>query len=451
VRWCRGALAELEPGDQEIVELHLRHEFYGADLADALGGAAQSGCTRSPAGPGPGSRTALGRARGGPLPPGILPGSVRDPGGVETGTSPPNLRRQVSPAHRPPVRSAGEHERRHVKPGSDAERGCRIPSSRRAFSTRRSACSRIPLPMRPRSGPRSRTAPKPFTRSGFPVPLDPLASRRGAGCVRAGCRGYWSRVFVMFGGRGHARSELTASHVAPGQFSALAPSVPSADAGARGEHAPSPRHRGTRRAHGKHGAAAASGTGSYTPGAGKSGKVLQAGQPPVLGEPLEVRAHLPSVHERRADPPSFHADDANADTHADGYDPRRPAGAPSGRLFSGRSSAGCRPGRPAKGRLEQAALSQARHDQVTAVIATGSHLVRPADFRGVVETLASARSRAAAIRSETSLPNAASPGQVFHCRSPGPARSAPRGTYFSARAGPGRRSRPGSPPSRHPG
>ena len=31
------ALAELEPGDQEIVELHLRHEFYGADLADALG------------------------------------------------------------------------------------------------------------------------------------------------------------------------------------------------------------------------------------------------------------------------------------------------------------------------------------------------------------------------------------------------------------------------------
>jgi hypothetical protein len=31
------ALAELEPADQEIVELHLRHEFYGADLADALG------------------------------------------------------------------------------------------------------------------------------------------------------------------------------------------------------------------------------------------------------------------------------------------------------------------------------------------------------------------------------------------------------------------------------
>ena len=31
------ALAGLEPGDREIIELTLRHEFYGADLADALG------------------------------------------------------------------------------------------------------------------------------------------------------------------------------------------------------------------------------------------------------------------------------------------------------------------------------------------------------------------------------------------------------------------------------
>ena len=31
------ALAGLDPGDQEIVELSLRHELYGADLADVLG------------------------------------------------------------------------------------------------------------------------------------------------------------------------------------------------------------------------------------------------------------------------------------------------------------------------------------------------------------------------------------------------------------------------------
>ncbi len=31
------ALTGLGPGDREIVELSLRHEFYGADLADALG------------------------------------------------------------------------------------------------------------------------------------------------------------------------------------------------------------------------------------------------------------------------------------------------------------------------------------------------------------------------------------------------------------------------------
>lgn len=31
------ALGGLDPGDREIVELSLRHEFYGADRADALG------------------------------------------------------------------------------------------------------------------------------------------------------------------------------------------------------------------------------------------------------------------------------------------------------------------------------------------------------------------------------------------------------------------------------
>ena len=37
VRWCRPRWPSWNRRDQEIVELHLRHEFYGADLADALG------------------------------------------------------------------------------------------------------------------------------------------------------------------------------------------------------------------------------------------------------------------------------------------------------------------------------------------------------------------------------------------------------------------------------
>ena len=131
------------------------------------------------------------------------------------------------------------------------------------------------------------------------MPLDPLASRRGpAAFVPAA--GVLIAVFVMFGG-GAMLAANSLHHTSPPVSSALAPSVPSADA-APAVHTPKPSasRSGHKKAHGKHGAAVASGTGYYTPGASEVREVLQAGQPPVLGGPLEVQAHLvPTEYHRR--------------------------------------------------------------------------------------------------------------------------------------------------------
>ena len=75
------ALGGLTPGEREIIELNLGHE---------LTGAGPGRCARRPAQPGarhglarPGSlRISARRAAGGPLRPGRLPGTGRDPGGL---------------------------------------------------------------------------------------------------------------------------------------------------------------------------------------------------------------------------------------------------------------------------------------------------------------------------------------------------------------------------------
>ena len=326
------ALAELERGDQEIVELHLRHEFYGADLADALGVPRNQVHTLT-------SRartrfeTALGahvvaRSRLGSCP--ELSAILGDWDGDLT----PNLRRQVR-RHIGACEICGEHERRHVNPVAMLSA---LPDPVLPESLQHEALSLLADTSPDAAQERAEIAERaePFTRSGFPVPLDPLASRRGPGRVRAGRRGAGRGVRDVRR-RGHARSELTASHAAPGQFRA-GPVRPVRGRGARGEHAQaldlpvtrSPR-QARRRGGQRHRVLHARRR--------EVREVLQAGQSPVLGGTLEVQAHLPSVTSP-APTPSLHADDVIAHAHVD----RRQ------RLqrHSGRSSAGCSQAGPSR-------------------------------------------------------------------------------------------------------
>ena len=282
------ALAELEPGDQEIIELHLRHEFYGADLADALGVPRNQVHTLS-------SRararfeTALGahvvaRSRLGACP--ELSAILGDWDGYLTS----GMRKQVR-RHIGSCAICGEHERRHVNPVAMLSA---LPDPVLPESLQHEALSLLadtsPYAFQERAEIADRA--EPFTRSGFPVPMDPLASRRGpAAFVPAA--GVLVAVFVMFGG-GAMLAANSLHHTPPPVSSALAPSVPSAHAApAVQTPKPSTSRSGHKKAHGKHGAVVPRGTGYYTPGVGTSGTSSRPGGHPSSVKPTKSRHTSP--------------------------------------------------------------------------------------------------------------------------------------------------------------
>jgi RNA polymerase sigma factor (sigma-70 family) len=282
------ALDELEPGDQEIVELHLRHEFYGADLADALGVPRNQVHTLTSR-----ARTRFETALGAHVVARTRLGSCLELSvilGDWDGDLTPSLRRQVR-RHIGTCEICGEHERRHVNPV--AMLGA-LPAPVLPESLQHEALSLLADTSPDAARERAEIAERaePFTRSGFPVPLDPLASRRGpAAFVPAA--GVLIAVFVMFGG-GAMLAANSLHHTSPPVSSALAPSVPSADAApAVNTPKPSTSRSGHKKAHGKHGAVVASGTGFYTPGAGKSGKSSRPGSHPSSATPSRSR-HTPA-------------------------------------------------------------------------------------------------------------------------------------------------------------
>ncbi len=283
------ALAELEPADQEIVELHLRHEFYGADLADALGVPRNQVHTLTSR-----ARTRFETALGAHMVARSRLGSCQELSwilGDWDGDLTPNLRKQVR-RHIGTCEICGEHERRHVNPVALLSA---LPEPVLPESLQHAALSLLADTSADAAQERAEIAERaePFTRSGFPVPLDPLASRRGP-AVRAGGRGAGRGVRDVRG-RGHARRELTASHVTPGQFRA-GPVRPVCGRGARGEHAQALgvpiRAQEARQAR----TAAASGTGLHTPGSGqsgKSGKPSTAASHPSSAAPSKSRPTAP--------------------------------------------------------------------------------------------------------------------------------------------------------------
>jgi RNA polymerase sigma factor (sigma-70 family) len=226
------ALAGLKPGDREIVELTLRHEFYGADLADALGvprkqvnALTSRAQTRFEAALG-----ALMMFRSGQ---GSCPELAEILGGRDGELSGP-VRKQV---------------RRHLV-------SCRLCVEQRGQQTvdPTALLGMLPPAVLPAGlryqvlGLTSDDAPdalaystevawraEPFIRTGFPVPLDPLATPRGpAAFIPAGVM---VAVLAVFGGGAMLAANML-HHSPPPVSSAVAP-APSATA-APAIHTPSP-------------------------------------------------------------------------------------------------------------------------------------------------------------------------------------------------------------------
>jgi RNA polymerase sigma factor (sigma-70 family) len=298
------ALAELEQGDQEIVELHLRHEFYGADLADALGVPRNQVHTLTSR-----ARTRFEIALGAHVVASSSVGSCPELSwilGDWDGDLTLHMRKQVR-RHIGTCEICGEHERRHVNPVALLSA---LPEPVLPESLQHEALSLLADTSADAAREREQIATRaqPFTRSGFPVPLDPLASRRGlAAFVPAA--GVLVAVFVMFGG-GAMLAANTLHHAPPPVSSALAPAVPSADAApAVNTPKPSTSRSGHKKAHGKQGAAVPSGPGYYTPGTETSGQSGGSGKPSTPAShsssatPTKTR-HTPPPSSSSSPPPS---------------------------------------------------------------------------------------------------------------------------------------------------
>jgi RNA polymerase sigma factor (sigma-70 family) len=218
------ALSGLEPGDREIVELSMRHEFYGADLADVLGLPRNQAHAL-------GSRarqrfdtavSTLAAARTGY---GSCPALAEILGSWE-GKLTPSMRREVR-QHITECGACGAERRRAVSPPA--------------------MLALLPVPALPEDlryqvlgvitdgsadavrycGAVAERA-EPFVRSGFPAPLDPLASVRGPTTFIPAV-GVLIAVFAVFGGG--AMLATNTLHHSSTAGSALAPAtVPSASA-----------------------------------------------------------------------------------------------------------------------------------------------------------------------------------------------------------------------------
>jgi RNA polymerase sigma factor (sigma-70 family) len=219
------ALAGLEPGDREIVELSMRHEFYGADLADALGVPRNQAHTL-------GSRarqrfdtavSTLAAARTGY---GSCPALAEILGSWE-GELTPTMRREVR-QHVAECGACGAERRRAVSPAAMLALlpVPALPEDLRyqvlgVITDGSADAVRYCGAVAERAGP--------FLRSGFPAPLDPLAAVRGP-TTFIPAAGVLVAVFAVFGGGAMLATNML-HHSSPPVSSALAPAtVPSASA-----------------------------------------------------------------------------------------------------------------------------------------------------------------------------------------------------------------------------
>ena len=218
------ALGALAPGDREIIELSLRHEFYGADLADALGvprNQVHALTTRAQAR----FETALGarmmtRSRVRSCP-GLA--AILDDAGEDLS---PALRRQVR-HHMAGCEQCGQRWHRELSPTALLSL---LPVPVMPASLRSQVLGMLADDSPDTAEERAEVAERadPFARSGFAVPLDPLAVARGPSTF-VPAAGVFVAVFALFGG-GAMLAATSMHHAPPPVTSALAPAVPSVTA-----------------------------------------------------------------------------------------------------------------------------------------------------------------------------------------------------------------------------
>jgi RNA polymerase sigma factor (sigma-70 family) len=220
----KSALAGLNPGDQEVVELSLRHEFYGADLADALGvprnqahALAHRVQTRFEAALG---GLLLARSGQGSCP--ELGEILADHDGELTGPVRKEVRRHITTC---PV--CEEHRRRQVNPVAMLEA---LPTAVLPAGLRYQV-----LGLLAGDSPESvaycaevAQRAEPFLRTGFPAPVDPAVKVRGPATF-VPAAGVVVAVFAVFGG-GAMLAANSMRHSPPPVSSVVAPAVPSAQA-----------------------------------------------------------------------------------------------------------------------------------------------------------------------------------------------------------------------------
>jgi RNA polymerase sigma factor (sigma-70 family) len=317
------ALAELDPADREIIELSLRHEFFGADLADALGLPRNRAHTLSTQ-----ARTRFESALGALMVARSSLGSCQelawilgDWDGELTGP----LRKQVR-QHLSTCEICGERRQRQVNPVALLSA---LPEPVLPESLQHEALSLLADTSPGAAQERAQIAERaePFTRSGFPVPLDPLAARRGP-VAFVPAAGVLVAVFAMFGG-GAMLAANTLHHAPPPVSSAVAPAQPSAQA-APGVSTPRPPRSGHKKAHGPHGAQASGGA-SSTPGSGKSSK--PAGQPSAA-KPSKSRPMTPPATSRAPSPSSSSSSSSPSPTDTSTTSPPPTTGSSGGVLGS---------------------------------------------------------------------------------------------------------------------
>ena len=218
----QSALAGLSPGDREIVELSMRHAFYGADLADALGVPRNQARALAARG-----RAHLESALGALLVTRSRQGSCAELAQILSswdGELTPAIRKQVA-RHIAGCDWCGERRRRELSPtallGMLPVPGL-PPGLRDQVMTLVKDDSPGAAVLR---GQVARRA-EPFARSGFPVPLDRVAAAHGPGTFIPAA-GVLVAVFAVFGG-GAVLVSNTLPKTGPHTVTALAPVAPSA-------------------------------------------------------------------------------------------------------------------------------------------------------------------------------------------------------------------------------
>ena len=223
------ALAGLSPADREIIELTLRHEFYGADLADALGvpqNQANALATRARTQFETGlSALMVARSEQGACP------ELADILASWEGELTVPLRKEVA-RHLGTCPICGEHRRQEQSPAAllAALTPPVLPASLRYQVL---GLLTDPAPDAVQACADVAVRAEPFLRSGFPAPLDPLGTRRTpvslmpvAGVLVAACAVFGGGAMLVANTLHHQASAPPVNPTIPSAQAAPAASAP---------------------------------------------------------------------------------------------------------------------------------------------------------------------------------------------------------------------------------